>query len=474
MRRLLYISLLLIAACTRNPYPNIDNPNYGGGTMTDQNIIAYIDQRLMEEYYWLDEVEQKSERFNRDVAWENYLKGALSMLETNNDDGYINSKGQRVFYSYIRDITSSTRGSISGFGIGLHYTIALIDSDNNHYGFLVDNVYADSPAAAADVKRGDVITMIDGSYITANNYAVFFNKINGNTASSVRLSLRRQTTGDSYSVELKKAAYEDSPVAHYEVINIDDMKVGYVVYTSFDSEYDNELVAALQSLAAEGVKDVILDLRINSGGAVNSAVTLCSALMPTTFEGATLCSVVRNKRNTKSEQMSAFTLENTGSTLALERLTVIASGYSASASELVIMGLRGLDVPVTLIGSTTEGKNCGMDVTRRTIDGKMVEFAPITFMCFNAKGVGDWGEGITPDIDLTVDSNGLGVSDKNYPIPRADWGDYNHDIALAVALGHVTGKKVSQPTRSYAPIELPVAASVERPMEGIRLYKEGE
>jgi hypothetical protein len=172
--------------------------------------------------------------------------------------------------------------------------------------------------------------------------------------------------------------------------------------------------------------------------------------------------------------MSAFTLENTGSTLALERLTVIASGYSASASELVIMGLRGLDVPVTLIGSTTEGKNCGMDVTRRTIDGKMVEFAPITFMCFNAKGVGDWGEGITPDIDLTVDSNGLGVSDKNYPVPRADWGDYNHDIALAVALGHVTGKKVSQPTRSYAPIELPVAASVERPMEGIRLYEEGE
>lgn len=473
MRRLLYIALLLFVACTQNPYPNIDNPSYGGGgTVTDQDIIAYIDKRLVEEYYWLDEVEQKSDRFNRDVKWENYLNGVLSMLETNTDDGYINNKGQRAFYSYIRDITPSTRGAATGFGIGLHYTIALIDNENKHYGFLVDKVYSESPAKAADVRRGDVITMVDGSYITANNYAVLFNKINANTASSIKLSLRRQTTGDSLSVELSRGTYSGSPVVHYEVINIDNTKIGYIVYTGFESEYNEELVAALQSFAMEGVQEVILDLRINGGGAVNSAVTLCSALMPATFEGATLCSIVRNKRNTKSEQVSSFNLENTGSTLALERLTVIGSGYSASASELVIMGLRGLDVPVTLIGSVTEGKNCGMDVTRRTIDGKTVEFAPITFMCFNAKGVGDWGEGIIPDIDLTQEDNESGVSDKNYPLPRADWGDYNHDIALAVALAHVTGKSVTQPTRSDVSIDLSVAATIERPVEGIRVYNE--
>ncbi|MBO7262024.1 MAG: PDZ domain-containing protein [Alistipes sp.] len=469
IKRVLYILVLLAVACTQPGYPDIDNPQQGGSA-EDRKIIDYIDQRLSQEYYWLDEVEEKQSRFNRNLKWENYLDASLAMLSTNSDDGYINSKGQRVFYSYIRKSNSTTRATVAGFGIGLHYTIAVIDSENQHYGFVVERVYPDSPAERAGVLRGDVITMIGNSYINPSNYATRFNSIEHNTASSLELKLRRQSDNTTHDVELTKASYSETPVIYSDVIEVDNQKIGYLAYTSFVGEYDEELLNAIREIKAQGATDLVLDLRCNSGGSVLSAVKLCSALLPIDYEGRVLCHLERNKRNTVVQKQADYLVENSGEILRLERLYVICSDYTASASELVVMGLRGLDFPVMLIGSQTEGKNCGMDVTTRTISNTTVEFAPITFMCFNAKGYGDWGEGIVPDIDLTSEDNEYGVCDKNYPLPRTTWGDYQHDIALATALAKLTGKSLTQPaTRSSVAIEAS-DISLPREVEGMRVY----
>lgn len=469
IKRVLYILVLLAVACTQPGYPDIDNPQQGGSA-NDRKIIDYIDQRLSQEYYWLDEVEEKQSRFNRNLKWENYLDASLAMLSTNSDDGYINSKGQRVFYSYIRKSNSTTRATVAGFGIGLHYTIAVIDSENQHYGFVVEKVYPDSPAERAGILRGDVITMIGNSYINPSNYATRFNSIEQNTASSLELKLRRQSDNTTHDVELTKASYSETPVIYSDVIEVDNQKIGYLVYTSFVGEYDEELLNAIREIKAQGATDLVLDLRCNSGGSVLSAVKLCSALLPIDYEGRVLCHLERNKRNTVVQKQADYLVENSGEILRLERLYVICSDYTASASELVVMGLRGLDFPVMLIGSQTEGKNCGMDVTTRTISNTTVEFAPITFMCFNAKGYGDWGEGIVPDIDLTSEDNEYGVCDKNYPLPRTTWGNYQHDIALATALAKLTGKSLTQPaTRSGAAIEAS-DISLPREVEGMRVY----
>lgn len=477
MKRFSLFVAMLLVACTQPSYPGIDRPSGGGNTAEDQSIIDYIDQRLENEYYWLDEVGEKVNTFNRNVAWENYLSQTLSRLESNTDDGYINSKGQRVFYSYISEYQSSTRASVSGFGIELHYTIVVIDNELKHYGFLVESVYPDSPAAEAGIKRGDIITMIGGSYITSDNYVTRFNSIQSNAASSLKLKLRRQT-GDkeSFDVELAKGAYAQTPVIYNDIIELEGYhtKIGYLVYTGFESEYDDELLSVLGEFAAEGVGEVILDLRCNGGGSVASAVKLCSALVPAAYEEGLLCQITRNPKNTtKNSTTQQFKLENTTAHLkSLTRLTVICSDYSASASELVIMGLRGLDFPVTLVGSTTEGKNCGMDVTRTKINDVSLEYAPITFMCFDAKGFGGWGDGITPDVDLTIE-NELGVSDKNYPLPRADWGDQTHDIGLVAALAKVTERNVSTPaTRSAVGFEELDIERISRPVVGVRNYVE--
>lgn len=469
MRIVAPLLALLMVACTTPPYSGIDYPAQGGGA-DNKSIIAYIDQRLEEEYYWLDEVLIKGGSFNRHMAWDSYLDASLARLETNTDDGYVNKSGQRIYYSYIEKTNNTTRATAEGFGIDLHYTIAVIDRDNAHYGFLVESVYPASPAEEAGMRRGDIITMVDGKNISSSNYASLFNSIQLNTSHTVRLQYRRQTDGQSYAATLNKAPYTPTTVIHSSILDIEgtDKRIGYLVYTGFETDYDTELLAALEGMAAEGVEELILDLRSNNGGALSSAVKLTSALLPAEYEGKTLCTIKRNPKNKVAQTSSDFTLKDTGTILNLRRLTVICSGYSASASELVIMGLRGLDIPVMLIGASTQGKNCGMDVTRRKIGNTYYEYAPITFMCFNAKGFGEWGEGIAPDVLLTED-NAYGVKDSNYPLPRCPWGDVEHDVALNVAVAHLTATPAATTRHgeSFAPT---ATIELERQTQGIRLY----
>ena len=461
-------------SCTQQPYSGVDVPSSNRPT-TEDAIVSYIDQRLEQEYYWLDEVKQKSTLFNRNLPWEQYLNHALSKLTTNEDDGSYNSKGQRSYYSYIRDVTA-TRAEKMGFGILLHYTILITDS-NNHLGFVVESVYPNSPADKAGIKRGDIITHVDGKFIDDSNYVRHFNNIQSNGVASLALGLRRRSeSGAEFEATIERAIFDETPIAHYEVIDVEgyDKRIGYLAYLGFENEYNEELTEALTYFASEGIGELILDLRCNGGGALTSALLLCSAIVPSSYEDQILCTIERNKSNTVSSQSSEFRLENTGQLLNLERVTVICSNYSASASELVVMGLRGMDFPVTLIGVPTEGKNCGMDVTHKRINGKDLEYAPITFMCFNAKGFGDWGEGIVPDVDLTAESNKYGVYDQYYPLPYTDWGDEKHDIGLAVALADITGKSIAQNgvTRADFNEGIAIAKVIARPVVGIRLYEE--
>ena len=471
-RGLIFFILLLTVSCMQ---PSGIDDGSGVRPITEDAVISYIDQRLEQEYYWLDEVNKKRTLFNRRLAWDKYLNHALSKLTTNEDDGSYNSKGQRSYYSYIREVTT-TRTEVLGFGIKLHYTILIID-DNQRLGFVVETVYPDSPAEKAGIKRGDIITKVKDQFIDTSNYVGLFNSIQAPVVPLTTLTLRRRSDSSAdYVATVERGVYNETPIAHCEVIDVEgyDKRIGYLSYLGFESEYNEELTEALNYLASEGVGELILDLRCNGGGALSSALLLCSAIVPSSYEGQTLCTIERNKKNVVMQQRSDFKLENTGQMLNLDRVTVICSNYSASASELVIMGLRGMDFPVRVIGATTEGKNCGMDVTYKRINSKNLEYAPITFMCFDAKGFGDWGEGIEPDVDLKSSANKYGVYDEYYPLPYTDWGDSKRDIGLAVALADITGRAISQKglTRSEVEADIAIATTIVRPVVGTRLYEE--
>ena len=97
MKRLSILFALLLTACMQPSYPGIDHPSGGGNSANDRSIIDYIDQRLSNEYYWLDEVEEKNNSFNRNLSWDKYLQSSLSLLKTNTDDGYVANNGHPIF-----------------------------------------------------------------------------------------------------------------------------------------------------------------------------------------------------------------------------------------------------------------------------------------------------------------------------------------------------------------------------------------
>ncbi len=473
---LLYISSLVAVSCTQHGGGYIDRPSSGGST--DEAIINYIDQRLNEEYYWLDEVHEKSYLFNRRVKWDEYLKSSLLLLTTNADDGYYNSRGQRAFYSFIRESPETTRAEAMGYGLMLHYTILAMDDAQTRLGIVVEYTYPDSPAAKSGVRRGDIIIKYNNADITRDNYVSVFNTLLNGEGGTARLMLQRQSVAegesDSFNVVLESAAYEESPVIYSDIFTDGDMLIGYLVYTSFDKDYDEALLDVFRQFEVAGVNTLILDLRCNSGGDVVSAVKLVSAILGAEYAEQILCEVRRNPLNTKSKHSSTFCLEDVGVALNLREVTVICSENSASASEMVVVGLRGLDIPVTLIGNQTEGKNCGMDVSYRTINSVRLEYAPITFMCYNAKGFGAYGEGIVPDIDLTIE-NSLGITDARYPLPRSEWAT-PADAAYVAALMSVTGKTPTRVEEMFEKVTLDDVAEGEitlpRPLVGTRIVIE--
>lgn len=99
-----------------------------------------------------------------------------------------------------------------------------------------------------------------------------------------------------------------------------------------------------------------------------------------------------------------YIVQALNSSLNLKRVYVIGTKTTASASELLINGLRGLDIEVRLIGTTTQGKNCGMEGWQKRVGNYLFILYPITFYCENAKGFRDYAEGFTPDFEYD-DSN---------------------------------------------------------------------
>jgi len=428
----------------------------------DNEVVEWIDKRLSEEYYWLDEYVQKRTTLDFSLEYDKFLSTSLLSLTTNTMDGgtRMSSTGlpSRYLYSYItREKASSpsaghTRAATpaQGWGISLASMVWTLNEAGTLYGLAVDHVYADSPAAKAGLRRGDIISQMNGTDITGSNYVDMWNTIMLDEGTSAELTKIDQSTGNSAKVSLTRGSYYRNPVAYsaildlLEHLNPEGRKIGYLAYISFDNDYDDKLTEAVTDLKTAGATDLILDLRNNGGGSVDSSIKLASMILGRDYAGKLYADLKRNPANEYGDSRCLLD-SDVAVNLGLDKLWIIASDNTASASEMVIMGLRGLDVPVTIVGTRTEGKNCGMDVMERNIAGYKYTFAPITFMIFNAKGDNDYSDGIEADADMmrfakeALNEDVRQMADL-YPMPMAEWGDVGGDIALLETVMRIGGR----------------------------------
>ena len=439
-------------------------------TGSTDKVVQWVDERLQKEYYWLDEYCEKLTSFDYSLAYDKFLSSALLSLTTNGADGGVDN-GSRYIYSYITrekkdtGTSSQTRAKederkTKGYGIMLSQEVW--GWTQSTVAFAVEHVYPSSPAANAGLKRGDVISHINGNTIPmeVNRLNELYKSVAYNEGTTMTLEGetfdKEKNDFVPFKYSLTAAEYEENPVAYSAVLTFDEetaaqvnpdgsKKIGHLVYLSFENAFDQELITAIEELAAEGITDLILDLRCNGGGSVNSSIMLGSMILPESYIGKTYANLVRNPKNTRLEQREECLILKNGlgdfatkdlPNLNLEKLWVITSRHTASASEMVIKGLEGLDVEVNMVGKTTEGKNCGMDVEEREFDSFTYTYAPITFMNENAKGDSDYAEGITPKIDfakyIATDINNESSVQKScryFPIPEVEWWDMQRDFA---------------------------------------------
>ncbi|MGD1894133.1 MAG: S41 family peptidase [Cyclobacteriaceae bacterium] len=175
-------------------------------------------------------------------------------------------------------------------------------------------------------------------------------------------------------------------------------KVGYLVFNSFLATSIDELKPVFREFKEEGIQELILDLRYNGGGRVNVAEYMAANIVGSRGAGRNFIEYIFNEQQSEQNQFVPF--NSPEYSLDLDRLITITSKSTASASELVINGLRPF-MDVVVIGDNTHGKPVGSFPFR--FGGYAI--SPISFKIANDDGEGEYFEGFRPDSYISDDLN---------------------------------------------------------------------
>lgn len=272
-------------------------------------------------------------------------------------------------------------------------------------------VYAlpDSPADQAGIKRSDIIQKINGVPPVPGESLTF-----GEVPELEVLS----KDGTVRTLTLNRANITENPVLHKEVKEVDGMKVGYLVFNTFNGLAEDELNTAFSEFNAAGINELVIDLRYNGGGLVNAAQHFASLMVPAANYGDVFIAEEFNDKNNQFNESLYFEAKD-NNIAGISKVVFLVTGRTASASELVMNGLKPY-MDITIIGQNTSGKYVGASL----FTFEDYTFIPITFQSANAEGNVFIG-GFRPDIDANDDIT-------------HDFGDPNEEM-FSVALSYLSG-----------------------------------
>ena len=287
-------------------------------------------------------------------------------------------------------------GRFEGFGFSSRFV-----AEND---LRLSRVFFDSPANRAGLARGQQIVALNGrtiAEIEANEgvNAVFdlspldftMRPVGGNPDGS-----------DDFTATITQDIVTIDPVPQARVIvdpNGVRPPVGYMELATFISTADAEMDTVFADFRAQGVNDVILDLRYNGGGLVSTSELLGDFLGGDVAENLVYSKTLFNELRGPANNSTEF-FERRGNSMSLVRLVVIASRSTASASELVINGM-GPHVEVTIVGDDTFGKpvgQVGLEFCEKIL-------RPTAFQTLNANDFGDYFFGLPVDCAAPDDLN---------------------------------------------------------------------
>ena len=322
-------------------------------------------------------------------------------------------------YSILEGILSGNTTD-NGMDYGLKYKTG---STTDLFGW-VRYILPNSDAATKNIQRGNIFYAINGTPLTASNYKTLL----ANTTYTVNLADydNGNITPNGQSISLTKTALTENPVFTTNVVVQGTRKIGYLMYNGFFTGFESQLNTAFSQLQAQGITHLVLDLRYNSGGSVATATRLAS-MITGQFNGQIFAQQQWNAKlqanlnqSNPSSLFNYFTTTigngNAINSLNLNKVYILTSKSTASASELVINGLKP-HIQVVQIGDKTTGKNVG-SVTlydspsftnqNRNPNHKYA-MQPLVLKIANSVGFSDYQTGLVADFPFIEDYGNLGV-----------------------------------------------------------------
>ena len=405
---------------------NFDTDDLATNLEGDLQISDFVWKGLNEFYYWQDQVSELSdEKLIDEKEYADYIKN-----NSNPDLFFESLKHSDDRFSWIQDnyveLENNLQGvfATNGVEFGLLYAC---ENCNQVLGF-VKYIYKGSNADGKNIKRGDFFNGVNGTILNDSNYISLLFGENLNYTLNMASIENGKVISNGINVELtKEENFETNPIQINKTFDIQNgEQVGYLMYNQFVANKSSDLNDVFAEFRNKNINNLIVDLRYNGGGSVKNCIELAS-MVTGQFESGVFAKEQWNtklisyleKRFGSESLINRFvdTLSNGSpiNSLKLDRVYVITSSESASASELLINGLSSY-IEVIQIGERTVGKNVGSITVYDYIDNEKTKnpdhtyaMQPIVLKIANSDGYADYTEGLQPDRLIEEDIANLGV-----------------------------------------------------------------
>lgn len=318
--------------------------------LIDENYIGDVDEEALEEGIY---------------------KGYIQGLE----DPY------SVYYNEeeTKDLYETTEGEYSGIG-------AVLSQDLESGVITLVQIYEDSPAAKAGLKDNDILTKVGDIEVTGMDLSEVVTYIKGEKGTDVDLTVLRGEDAEEITVTATRDTVEAQTVK-YEML---EGQTGYLSVSEFDSVTYAQYEEALNELTAQGMTGLIVDLRNNPGGNLNTVCEMLDLVLP---KGTIVYTEDKDgKRETAtSDDEHQINVP----------MVVLVNGNSASASEIYAGAIQDYGIG-KIVGTQTYGKGVVQQIFDLG-DGTSVKLTIAEYFTPNGRSID--GEGITPDVEVEYEAD---------------------------------------------------------------------
>ena len=289
-----------------------------------------------------------------------------------------------------KDISEKTKGEFCGIG-------AYISQGKNDNYLKVAGVVKGGPAEKAGIKKGDIIVEVDGENIQGKDSSYAVSKMKGKKGTNVSISVMRKGNKKPITFNIKREVIHDNTVS-YKML---DNNIGYISVSAFETVTKKQFKSAVDCLEKKNEKGLIIDLRDNGGGLLDTALDMLDHILPKKLV------VYTKDKNGVAEEY--YTKDDKEIKIPI---VILVNGNSASASEVFCGALRDYG-KAKLLGTKTFGKGI-VQSSFAFRDGTGLKFT--TSKYYTPKGMNIHGTGFEPDIKVKSNGKMTALKESGYKV----------------------------------------------------------